>query len=110
VAQLAEDGTAEQAPEPVPRDVAEQRAKPPAVQAEVHDPGGDVDEVCLPDQLDLQAAWAAGVADSASASIAGSLERPRWPARRRAEPPRARRAVASSPRAGSRSSPRDPSR
>src|SRR5215470_18870111 len=55
VAQLAEDGTAEQAPEPVARDVAEQRAEPPAVQAEVHDPGGHVDEVCLPDQLDLQA-------------------------------------------------------
>jgi hypothetical protein len=46
VAQLAEDGTADQAPEPVARDVAEQRAEPVAVQAEVHDPGGDVDEVC----------------------------------------------------------------
>ena len=55
VAQLAEHGSAEQAPEPGARDVAEQCAKPPAVQAEIHDPGGDIDEVCLPDQLDFQA-------------------------------------------------------
>ena len=49
MAQLTEDGTAEQAPEPVARDVAEQCAKPLSVQAEVHDPGGDVDEVlCVP--------------------------------------------------------------
>jgi hypothetical protein len=55
MAQLAKDSSAGQTPEPVTRDIAEQRTKPPAIQAEVHDPGGDVDQVCLPDQLDLQA-------------------------------------------------------
>src|SRR5215472_17885838 len=49
VSQLTEDGSAHQAPEPVARDIAEQRPKPLAIQAEVHDPGGDVGQVGLPD-------------------------------------------------------------
>jgi hypothetical protein len=53
--QLAENGAANQAPEPVARDVTEERAKPPAIQAEVHDPRSGIDEVRLPNQLDLQA-------------------------------------------------------
>jgi hypothetical protein len=55
VAQLAEDGPADEAPEPVSRDFAEQVAQPPAIKAEVHKPGGDVDEVGLPHELDLEA-------------------------------------------------------
>jgi len=45
VAQLAEDRPADEAPEPVSRDFAEQVTQPPAIKAEVHEPGGDIDEV-----------------------------------------------------------------
>ena len=55
VAQLAEDGRADQAPETVSWDFAEQLAQPRAIKTEVHQPGGDVDEVRLPHELDLQA-------------------------------------------------------
>jgi hypothetical protein len=40
MAQLAEHRRADQAPEAVSRDFAEQVAQPPAVKAEVHEPGG----------------------------------------------------------------------
>src|SRR5215468_10446564 len=87
VAQLAEDGTAKQVPEPIPRDVVEQRAKPPAIQAEVHDPGGDVDQVCSPDQLDLQAhghprPWRVVL----FAGIHAALQPLAWPAERSQHP------------------------
>jgi hypothetical protein len=45
VAQLVEDGGADQAPESVSRDFVEEVAQPPAIKAEVDEPGGDVDEV-----------------------------------------------------------------
>jgi len=55
VAQLAEDRRADKAPEPVSGDFPEQLAQPPAIKAEVHQAGGDIDEVRLPHELDLEA-------------------------------------------------------
>src|SRR5215217_8053961 len=55
VAQLVEDRRADEAPEAVSRDFAEQLAQPPAIKTEVHESGGDVDEVRLPHELDLEA-------------------------------------------------------
>src|SRR5262245_51719414 len=54
VAQLVENRRSDQAPEPVPRDRAEQLTKPAAVKAEVDQPRSDVDEVRLPHELDLE--------------------------------------------------------
>jgi hypothetical protein len=45
VAQLVEDGGADEAPESVSRDFVEEDAQPPAIKAEVYEPCGDVDEV-----------------------------------------------------------------
>jgi hypothetical protein len=45
VAQLVENGGADEAPESVSRDFVEEVAQPPAIKAEVYEPCGDVDEV-----------------------------------------------------------------
>ena len=45
VAQFAEDRRADEAPQPVARDFAEEIAQPPAIKAKVHEPCGDIDEV-----------------------------------------------------------------
>jgi hypothetical protein len=45
VAELVENGGADEAPETVSRDFVEEVAQPPAIKAEVYEPCGDVDEV-----------------------------------------------------------------
>ena len=45
VAQFAAHCRADEAPEPVAWDFAEEIAQPPAIKAEVHEPSGDIDEV-----------------------------------------------------------------
>jgi hypothetical protein len=45
VAQLVENGGADEAPESVSRDFVEEVAQPAAIKAEIYEPCGDVDEV-----------------------------------------------------------------
>jgi hypothetical protein len=54
VAQLAEHRRGDEAPQPVSRDFAEEITQPPAIEPKVDEPGGDIDEVRSPNELDLE--------------------------------------------------------